>query len=245
MSETTPTHETSAVALSNIDFSYDDQSDKLLLTNVTVGFPMGQTIVIMGRSGCGKSTLLNLIAGLERPTRGTIEHYCRNSDTNSIEFTNSPDNEVVNFRRRNIGFVFQRFNLLPDLTVFQNVVIAARLAGMNSSDATDATFEALALVGLSELESRHPDSLSGGEAQRVGIARAIVKRPQLLLADEPTGNLDSQTASMVIASLISAIDRVRGTLVLVTHDNLVASSFHTAYRLNNGTLSKCGSDRVL
>jgi putative ABC transport system ATP-binding protein len=217
----------------------------MLLSNMTVSFPMGKPIVVMGRSGCGKSTLLNLIAGLERPTRGTIEHYCRNREARTIDFTGIPDNKVVDFRRKNIGFVFQRFNLLSDLTVFQNVLMAARLAGMNSSDATDATFDALKSVELSHLEGRRPDSLSGGEAQRVGIARAIVKRPQLLLADEPTGNLDSQTASTVIASLIAVVEQIQGTLIMVTHDSMIASNFRTVYKLDAGSLILCGNDGLL
>jgi putative ABC transport system ATP-binding protein len=199
----------------------------------------------MGRSGCGKSTLLNLIAGLERPRRGTIKHYCRNNDAGSVDFTHIQDNEILDFRRRNIGLVFQRFNLLSDLTVFQNVLMAARLAGMNSSDSTNATLDALKSVELNGLESRLPDSLSGGEAQRVGIARAIVKRPQLLLADEPTGNLDTEMASTVISSLICAAQRIQGTLIMVTHDRSVASAFKTVYKLDGGRLCLCGKDQSL
>lgn len=245
MSETTQADEDSVVALRNVDFSYDGRGNSLLLNNVTMSFPMGQTIAVMGRSGCGKSTLLNLIAGLERPTHGTIDHYCRSGIAKSIGLTRIPDNKVVDFRRRNIGFVFQRFNLLPDLTVFQNVLIAARIAGMNQSDSIGATIDALNSLELSRLEARLPDSLSGGEAQRVGIARAIVKRPQLLLADEPTGNLDSETASNVIGSLLSAIDQIKGTLVMVTHDRLVARSFNTIYKLEGGGLSTLGYVSVI
>jgi putative ABC transport system ATP-binding protein len=113
---------------------------------------------------------------------------------------------------------------------------------MQSSDATDATSDALQSVGMNNFEARLPDSLSGGEAQRVGIARAIVKRPQLLLADEPTGNLDPVTASIVISTLTSAIERIKGALVIVTHDSLIASKFRTVYELSGGSLGRFYKD---
>jgi ABC-type lipoprotein export system ATPase subunit len=245
MSDANQARDVAAVELSNIDFSYAADGESLLLSGVTVRFPIEETIAVMGRSGCGKTTLLNLIAGLERPKRGTIRHYCPDSEAGSVDFSCIQDKKLVDFRRRNIGFVFQRFNLLADLTVFQNVMLAARVAGMKSSDSTTATFDALRSVELSGLESRLPNSLSGGEAQRVGIARAIVKRPRLLLADEPTGNLDSQTTSMVISSLIFAAQQIRGTLVIVTHDRSVASAFNMVYKLDGGRMSRCSKDQLL
>jgi putative ABC transport system ATP-binding protein len=232
----------SAVSLKELDFSYGGSGGPPLLSKVTACFPMGRTIAVMGRSGCGKSTLLNLIAGLERPVHGSVEHYCPVSQSGAIDFTLRTEEDVIDFRRRNIGIVFQRFNLLPDLTVFQNVAIAARLAGLSSSHAEEATLSALESVGMSQLESRMPDSLSGGEAQRLGIARAVVKRPQLLLADEPTGSLDFKTASGVIRTLISVVEQTKGTLVLVTHDSSVASNLDLVYELAEGNLALTGEN---
>jgi ABC-type lipoprotein export system ATPase subunit len=169
----------------------------------------GEFLAIMGRSGSGKSTLLNVIAGLERPTAGTVEIAGRALDQMT-------DTELTRFRRDEIGVVFQFFNLLPTLSVAENIALPARLAG--NTTALDARVAALiAGVGLEHRSDFRPHRLSGGEMQRAAIARALVNSPRLLLADEPTGNLDTAAAERVMRDLRRIADDEGVTIVLVTH----------------------------
>jgi putative ABC transport system ATP-binding protein len=175
----------------------------------------GEFIAIMGPSGSGKSTLLHLLAGLDIPTAGTIE-------MGQQTLSSMSDRELTLLRRRKISIVFQFFNLLPDLTALENVALPLLLEGKSVQDSHAAAKQALAWVGLLDRETHSADRLSGGEQQRVAIARAMVFQPELILADEPTGNLDHRTGQKVLELLRQAADEDEKTIVMVTHDPLAA-----------------------
>lgn len=186
------------------------------LDNITLHVGRGEIVSIVGPSGSGKSTLLNLIGTLDRPTSGCI--YIDGQDISSLN-----DTALTRLRREKIGFVFQFFNLLSSLTCLQNVALPLHLGGWAGSKARDRARTLLDLVGLGDRLERLPDELSGGERQRVAIARALAYEPPLLLADEPTGNLDSHTGGEILALLRDLHQRLASTIILVTHDERVAS----------------------
>jgi len=187
----------------------------------------GEIVTLLGRSGSGKTTLLNLLAGLDRPTRGRIE--VEGADLETIG-----ERGRTLLRRRRIGFVFQFFNLLPALTALENVAITLELAGLpDGGRARDA----LAAVGLAGRERRRPHELSGGEQQRVAIARALVKSPALILADEPTGNLDTTTGDLVLDLLAARCREGGAALVMATHAPLAAERADRVLRIADGALA--------
>jgi putative ABC transport system ATP-binding protein len=189
----------------------------------------GETVAIMGRSGSGKSTLLNLISGIDRADGGTVHIGGR-------EVTALGEPARTLFRRAYIGFVYQFFNLIPTLDVAENVRLMLELNGVRGAAARVRSFAALASVGLDARAASSVDTLSGGEQQRVAIARALVHEPALLLADEPTGNLDEQSAREVLTVLLS-LSRARGTtLVIVTHDEQLAGAADRVLELREGRL---------
>ena len=189
----------------------------------------GQSVAVVGRSGCGKSTLLNLVSGIDPPDGGTVEFDGR-------PVSALPEPERTRFRRAHIGFVYQFFNLIPTLDVAGNVRLVLELNGVRGARARGRTAAILSQVGLGDRLGSPVDRLSGGEQQRVAIARALVHEPTLLLADEPTGNLDEQTAREVLPLLL-ALTRTRGTTVLlVTHDRGVAGSLGRTLELRGGRL---------
>ena len=177
----------------------------------------GESVAVMGPSGGGKSTLLNLIAGLDRPTSGTVRVGGQRIDALS-------EAEAARFRRRQVGIIFQFFNLLNDMTVADNVLLPAQLAGMPAAEARARLDELLAALGITYCKDSYPAWLSGGERQRAAIARALVNRPPLLLADEPTGALDSATGAEV-GELLLDLNASGHTLVLVTHDPALAARY--------------------
>lgn len=187
---------------------YDDRSDHgtEALRGLDLSIPRGETVALFGRSGSGKSTLFHLIAGLDRPTRGRI--FVDGNDIGRIG-----EEGRTRIRRERLGFVFQSFNLIPTLSVLENVQLPLQMLGKDR----DAARAALDGVGLSGKEKRFPHELSGGEQQRVAIARAIVKEPVLILADEPTGNLDTETGDLVLAILTDLCGRLKATLLMATH----------------------------
>ncbi|MDA2911005.1 ABC transporter ATP-binding protein [Nitrospiraceae bacterium AH_259_D15_M11_P09] len=202
-----------------------------VLDDVTLEIPEKQIVAIAGPSGSGKSTLLGLIAGLDRPTAGSIR-------LDGLEITSLAESEMARFRRKNIGYIFQSFHLIPTLTAQENVAVPLELRGDPSASARSA--ELLSTVGLQDRQSHYPIQLSGGEQQRVAVARAFACRPSILLADEPTGNLDSATGRQVI-DLLLALNRDHGsTLVLVTHDPDLASYADRIITLRDGRIE---SDR--
>ena len=182
-----------------------------VLSGLDFSMMRGQFVALLGRSGAGKSTLLNLMGGLDVPTSGTV----RIGDTlvNSLD-----DDGRTLFRRNHLGFVFQSFNLIPTLSVRDNVLLPLQLAGTATPQAVQRAVDLLAEVGLGDREESYPDRLSGGEQQRVAIARALVNEPRLLLADEPTGNLDYRTGRLVMDLLHRLVRETATTMLVVTHD---------------------------
>ena len=196
-------------------YNGEDGGETAALRGLDLEVGKGETVAIYGKSGSGKSTLFNLIAGLDRPTRGTITLEGRDIHRMS-------EADRTQFRRSRLGFVFQFFNLIPTLTALENVALPLEMLGLEAQRARDTLQE----VGLYGKEKRYPHELSGGEQQRVAIARAVVKDPVLILADEPTGNLDTETGDQVLA-LLEKLSQSRGTtLLLATHSgrtSLIAS----------------------
>lgn len=198
-----------------------------ILDRLTFDIPAKQTVAIMGPSGSGKSTLLGLMAGLDRPTSGLIE-------LDGTNITTMSENQIARFRREKVGYIFQSFHLIPTLTAIENVAVPLELSGERR--ATDRANELLAAVGLSGRMGHYPVQLSGGEQQRVAVARAFASRPPILFADEPTGNLDSATGAQVVDLLLS-LHRDHGTtLVLVTHDARLAALMQRVLSLRDGGL---------
>jgi putative ABC transport system ATP-binding protein len=198
-----------------------------VLTDVSLDVPAGQFLAIAGPSGSGKSTLLGLIAGLDQPTAGRIE-------VAGVELTGLGEDALARFRRDRVGYVFQSFHLLPTLTAQENVAVPLELAG--DADAAARAAALLAEVGLAERAHHYPVQLSGGEQQRVAVARAVARRPALLLADEPTGNLDSATGKQIIELLVGVNRRLGSTLVLVTHDAALAAHADRIVTLRDGRI---------
>ena len=186
------------------------------LDRVSLGFRAGRVTAVMGPSGSGKSTLLNLIAGLDRPTAGSVV-AC------AAELTGRSEAELARHRRTKVGMIFQFFNLLNNLSALENVMVPAQLAGAGSSRARAAGLDLLDRLGIGGLADRYPAQMSGGERQRTAIARALVNRPPLLLADEPTGALDSRSGQDVLA-ILADLSRAGQTVVLVTHDARLAAA---------------------
>jgi putative ABC transport system ATP-binding protein len=200
------------------------------LENVSMGVAAGEVVAVMGPSGSGKSTLLNLIAGLDRPSDGTVTVAGRRIDALG-------ESALARFRARHIGIIFQFFNLLDDLTVEDNVLLPAQLAGASRRQARARAGELLARMGIEEFRDTYPARMSGGQRQRVAIARALVNSPEVLLADEPTGALDSATGQE-IGRLLRQLNAAGQTLVLVTHDADLADRYAArTVRLVDGRLA--------
>jgi putative ABC transport system ATP-binding protein len=198
------------------------------LSEITVKIDRGEFVAILGTSGCGKSTLLNLFGGLDRPTAGEILFDGRSLAPLSAW-------EMSRYRLRRVGMIFQSFNLVPTMTARENVSLALAFAGLSKGERRKRSGELLERVGLSQRADHRPSELSGGEQQRVAIARAIANEPQVLLADEPTGNLDSNRAAEVITLLDDMRKRDDKTIVMVTHDRELASRYATQIiRLKDG-----------
>jgi len=198
-----------------------------VLTDVSLDVPAGQFLAIAGPSGSGKSTLLGLIAGLDQPTAGRIE-------VAGVDITGLDEDALARFRRDHVGYVFQSFHLLPTLTAQENVAVPLELAG--EAGAAERAAALLVEVGLAERAHHYPVQLSGGEQQRVAVARAMARRPALLLADEPTGNLDSATGKQIIELLVGRNRRLGSTLVLVTHDTALAAHADRVVTLRDGRI---------
>lgn len=201
------------------------------LKNVSFSVPKGQFVAVVGESGSGKSTLLNMIGALDTPASGCIQIDGR-------EILEMDDEKLTIFRRRNIGFIFQAFNLIPELTVEQNMIFPLLLDYKKPDQAY--LEELLTVLSLKERRNHLPSQLSGGQQQRVAIGRALITRPMLILADEPTGNLDTQNSSEVISLLKSASRRYSQTILMITHNRSIASTADRVLRVSDGILTDLG-----
>jgi putative ABC transport system ATP-binding protein len=199
------------------------------LEDVSLQFTEHEFVAVVGPSGCGKSTLMHLIAGLDRPTTGEIV-------VDGLNLTTADDLALTNFRRRQLGLVFQFFNLLPTMNALENISLPLLLQGIAREEATSRAEEMLALVGLTNRATHFVHQLSGGEQQRTAIGRALVHRPSLLIADEPTGNLDTASAARVLELLQDIAAEKRTTLLLVTHSREVAARAIRRVELRDGKL---------
>ncbi|MBD5427201.1 MAG: ABC transporter ATP-binding protein [Treponema sp.] len=201
------------------------------LKNVSFSVPMGEYVAIVGESGSGKSTLLNMIGALDVPTSGKV--LIDGKDTFAM-----PESRLTVFRRRNIGFIFQAFNLVPELTVEQNIIFPVLL----DYQKPDRKYleELLTVLNLQERRNHLPSQLSGGQQQRVAIGRAMITRPALILADEPTGNLDTQNSSEVIALLKEASRKYEQTIIMITHNRTIAQTADRVLSVSDGVLTDLG-----
>jgi putative ABC transport system ATP-binding protein len=219
--------------ISSLTKSYDTGIITHVLKGVSLMMEQGQIGVILGPSGSGKSTLLNIIGGIDLADSGSV-------DVDGERITDLSDRQLVEYRRNNVGFIFQFYNLVPNLTVAENIELVS-----NISRDPLKTKDVLFAVGLLDKKNRFPRELSGGEQQRVSIARAIVKNPKLLLCDEPTGALDLETSRRALL-LIQKINADLGTTILmITHNSVIADMAHVVYRLRNGECSEASRNSDL
>jgi putative ABC transport system ATP-binding protein len=223
----------SVIKLENICKSYLMGKQPLpVLKGVSLEILKNEYVALMGPSGSGKSTLMNILGCLDSPTSGT--YILNNQDVSQM-----PDDDLAEVRNKEIGFVFQQFNLLPRLTAAENVALPLVYAGVNKKRRREMAMAVLEKVGLTDRSHHKPNELSGGQCQRVAIARALVNNPSIILADEPTGNLDSKT-SIEIMDIFGAIQSAGNTVVLVTHEEDIANFAHRIVRLKDGVIE---SDR--
>lgn len=206
------------------------------LNGVDFQIHKGEFCAIVGASGSGKSTLLNMLAGLEKPTKGEIiiagEHMEKKSE-----------NELVAFRRKHIGFIFQSFNLLPTMNAVENVALPLTFQGMEKEKRLKLAEQAIGLVGLQRYRKHKPTQMSGGQQQRVGVARALVVNPEIIFADEPTGNLDSHTSEDVMNLMKKVVREQKQTLIMVTHDNHLAEYADRIFHIKDGKIIKIEDKR--
>lgn len=221
-----PTAET-MLEVMGVSRAYEGTKVVHALRDVSLTVRRGERVAVMGPSGSGKSTLLNLIAGLDQATAGVIK-------LDGLDVAALDDDVRTRLRREKIGIIFQTFNLMPTLTAAENVALPLRLNGLSRSVAGSQASSMLDRVGLGDRASHRPDELSGGERQRVAIARALIFKPPLLLADEPTGNLDSTTGEEILSLLDDLHQEYRTTIILVTHNALAAAHCDRTVRLRDG-----------
>lgn len=217
------------INISNIGKEYRIGSEEIhALRSVSMNIEKGEFVALMGPSGSGKSTLMNILGCLDTPSKGSYI-------LNGTDVSNMSDNELAEVRNKEIGFVFQTFNLLPRSTALDNVALPLVYAGANRSTREERAMKVLTDVGLHDRVKHKPNELSGGQRQRVAVARALVNNPSIILADEPTGNLDTKT-SIEIMGLLEEIHRKGNTIILVTHEEDIALHAHRIIRLRDGLI---------
>jgi len=222
----------SIVEIRNLTKTFSRGSEQIrVLDSLSLNVPEGQFLALMGPSGSGKTTLLNLIAGLDSPSRGAIQ-------VGAIDISTMSEGQLAKWRTRHIGFIFQFYHLLPVLTAYENVELPLLLLPMTSAERKTRVSTALDLVGLSDRNSHRPGQLSGGQQQRVGIARAIVTDPTLIVADEPTGDLDSKSAEEILRLLMELQSGLNKTIIMVTHDPKAALAAERCLHVDKGRLAQ-------
>jgi putative ABC transport system ATP-binding protein len=222
--------ERSLIQVRDLDKTYKRGGEEIhVLQGLNLNVGKGEFVAFMGPSGSGKTTLLNLLGGLDVPTRGSIT-------VDGDEITNMSAGNLTSWRARHVGFIFQMYNLIPVLNAFQNVELPLLLTKLSKAERRSHVETALSVVGLSDRMKHFPRQLSGGQEQRVTIARAIVSDPTFLLCDEPTGDLDRKAADDVMALIEELVNKYHKTVLMVTHDALVAERAHTTLHLDKGVL---------
>jgi putative ABC transport system ATP-binding protein len=230
MSKTPPSNDVQ-VRIRNLSRSFQEGDRRhSVLHELSVDFMRGESVALRGRSGSGKSTLLNLISGIDAPDAGEVE-------VGGLNITMMSERDRTLFRREHIGFVYQAFNLVPTLTVSDNIRLVLELNKVPDAESDDRIDYLLDAVALSDRATSYPDVLSGGEQQRIAIARALAHNPSLLLADEPTGNLDDKTAESVLQLLDKLVRHSGGTMIIATHSAAVASRCDRILELHGGVLT--------
>ncbi|MGH9937081.1 MAG: ABC transporter ATP-binding protein [Blastocatellia bacterium] len=219
------------IQLENVSRDYGDGKIVHALNDVSLKIDRGERVAVMGPSGSGKSTLLNLICGLDEPTAGAV-------NIDGVNIASLDDDARTRLRREKIGMVFQTFNLLSTLTALENVALPLRLQGLSRRDADQRARAMLERVGLGGRVTHRPDELSGGERQRIAIARALIFQPPILLADEPTGNLDSKTGQEILGLLDDLHCEFNTTILMVTHNEEAAAHCDRILRLRDGSVVK-------
>ncbi len=208
---------------------FTDTLETVALNEISLKIEDGEFVSIMGPSGCGKSTLLNMIGLLDNPTSGHV-------NINGVNLDNQSESQLATFRNQNLGFIFQSFHLISDLSVIDNVELPLLYRGLGAKERKQMAEEALERVGLVNRKYHYPNQLSGGQRQRVAIARAVVGKPSIVMADEPTGNLDSVLGNEVMQLLLDLNEKEKVTVVMVTHDEAMARKTHRIIRLFDGSL---------
>ena len=208
------------------------------LNGVSFDIYRGEFCAIVGASGSGKSTLLNMLAGLEKPTKGEIVIAGEHMETKS-------ENALVAFRRNHIGFIFQSFNLLPTMTAVENIALPLTFQGMDKEKRTKLAKQAIKMVGLQKYSRHKPTQMSGGQQQRIGVARALVVNPEIIFADEPTGNLDSKTSEEIMGLMRKVVVENSQTLIMVTHDNHLAEYADRIFHIKDGKILKIEDKRLM
>ena len=225
---------TSLVRVRGLDKKYQRGSEEIhVLQGLNLDVDAGDFVAFMGPSGSGKTTLLNLLGGLDLPSAGSIT-------VAGDEITSMSGRKLTAWRARHVGFIFQMYNLIPVLTAFQNVELPLLLTGLSKAERRKHVETALGVVGLTERMNHYPRQLSGGQEQRVAIARAIVADPTFLLADEPTGDLDRKSADEIMALINRLVKEFKKTVLLVTHDPVVANQADAILHLEKGALAETG-----
>lgn len=220
-----------AVQIERLTKVYQEgETQRVVLNQVDLTIAPGEFVVLLGHSGSGKSTLLNLVSGIDQPSAGTIR-------INDLAITELDERSRTLLRRDGIGFVFQFFNLIPTLTVLENITLPQELAGIPAQVAQQSGLALLEKVGLADRQATYPDKLSGGQQQRVAIARALAHNPQLVLADEPTGNLDEETGQTVLQLLLDLTRNANKTLIMATHNPTIARHADRVLRVQEGHLT--------
>src|SRR5216684_5657238 len=207
-----------------------DSQDIVVLDGMNLQVPDGEFVALMGPSGSGKTTLLNCIAGIDRPTSGIVT-------VGGTDVTSLSEGALAKWRSRHVGFIFQFYNLIPVLTAVENVELPLLLTSLSKKQRRERALTALAVVGLADRASHYPRQLSGGQEQRVAIARAIVADPSIIVADEPTGDLDAKSAEEILQLMVTLNTEFKKTIVMVTHDPRAAGHAHTQKHLEKGVLA--------